>query len=56
MGQVVKAFRRPFVDGHRRYAHARGSMLLCGPTGTGRHYALTCIVDEMAGRGLCTAP
>lgn len=55
-GQVVKAFRRPFVMGTADTAHARGSMLLCGPTGTGRHYALTCIVDEMAGRGLCTAP
>lgn len=56
VGQVVKAFRRPFVMGTADTAHARGSMLLCGPTGTGRHYALTCIVDEMAGRGLCTAP
>ena len=52
VGQVVKAFRRPFVMGTADTAHARGSMLLCGPTGTGRHYALTCIVDEMAGRGL----
>lgn len=52
VGQVVKAFRRPFVMGTADAAHARGSMLLCGPTGTGRHYALTCIVDEMAGRGL----
>ena len=49
---LVKAFRRPFVMGTADTAHARGSMLLCGPTGTGRHYALTCIVDEMAGRGL----
>ncbi len=52
VGQVVKAFRRPFVMGTSDTTHARGSMLLCGPTGTGRHYALTCIVDEMAGRGL----
>ena len=52
VGQVVKAFRRPFVMGTADAAHARGSMLLCGPRGTGRHYALTCIVDEMAGRGL----
>ena len=53
VGAVVKAFRRPFVmgsgsDGSR----ARNLMLLCGPGGTGRHYALTCVVEEMAARGL----
>ena len=36
VGQVVKAFRRPFVMGTADAAHARGSMLLCGPRGTGR--------------------
>ena len=56
VGQVVKAFRRPFVMGTADTAHARGSMLLCGPTGTGRHYALTCIVDEMAGSGPVPRP
>ena len=30
VGQVVKAFRRPFVMGTADTAHARGSMLLCG--------------------------
>ena len=25
---------------------ARNLMLLCGPNGTGRHYALTCAVEE----------
>ena len=27
-------------------------MLLCGPNGTGRHYALTCAVEELASRGI----
>ena len=31
---------------------ARNLMLLCGPNGTGRHYALTCAVEELAGRGI----
>ena len=52
VGQVVKAFRRPFVMGTSDNSHARSTMLLCGPRGTGRHYTLNCIVDEMAARGL----
>ena len=53
VGAVVKAFRRPFVMGSGSDAsRARNLMLLCGPGGTGRHYALTCVVEEMASRGL----
>mgnify|MGYP002228568031 CR=1 FL=1 len=33
-------------------AHARSVMLLCGPNGTGRHYALQCVVDELTARGV----
>ena len=33
-------------------ARARNLLLLCGPNGTGRHYALTCVVDELAARGV----
>ena len=37
---LVKAFRRPFVLGTAQEAdRARSVMLLCGPNGTGRHYA-----------------
>ena len=50
---LVKAFRRPFVLGTADdTAHARSVMLLCGPNGTGRHYALQCVVDELAARGV----
>lgn len=53
VGAVVKAFRRPFVmGGGEDPARARNLMLLCGPAGTGRHFALSCVVDEMAARGL----
>ena len=53
VGAVVKAFRRPFVMGSGSDpSRARNLMLLCGPGGTGRHYALTCVVEEMAARGL----
>ena len=53
VGAVVKAFRRPFVMGTTTdIEHAKNLMLLCGPEGTGRHYALSCVVSEMAGRGL----
>ena len=50
---LVKAFRRPFVMGTAGdTGRARNLMLLCGPNGTGRHYALTCVVDELAARGV----
>lgn len=49
---VVKAFRRPFVMGSGGPDQARGAMLLCGPSGSGRHYTLRCVVAEMAARGL----
>lgn len=50
---LVKAFRRPFVMGTAEdTGRARNLMLLCGPNGTGRHYALTCAVEELAGRGI----
>ena len=50
---LVKAFRRPFVLGTAGDAsRARSVMLLCGPTGTGRHYALKCVVEELAARGV----
>ena len=50
---VVKAFRRPFVMGDGGDAcRARNLMLLCGPDGSGRHYTLDCVVEEMAARGL----
>ena len=50
---VVKAFRRPFVLGTAAdSSHARNLMLLCGPEGTGRHYTLNCVVEELAARGI----
>ena len=49
---LVKAFRRPFVMGGGNGDYARNLMLLCGPAGTGRHYALQCVVGAMAKRGL----
>ena len=50
---LVKAFRRPFVLGTAEDAtRARSVMLLCGPNGTGRHYALKCVVEELAARGI----
>lgn len=50
---VVKAFRRPFVLGTAADTdHAKNLMLLCGPEGTGRHYALRCVVEELATRGI----
>ena len=53
VGQVVKAFRRPFVMGTAGdTGRARNLMLLCGPNGTGRHYALKCVVEELAARGI----
>ena len=53
MSALVKAFRRPFVMGTAGdTGRARNLMLLCGPNGTGRHYALTCAVEELAGRGI----
>jgi len=53
VGAVVKAFRRPFVMGtNTDTTHAKNLMLLCGPNGTGRHYVLDCVVNEMAERGL----
>ena len=55
VGAVVKAFRRPFILGGTDTGRARSVMLLCGPAGTGRHYALQCVVDAMAKRGLLTS-
>ena len=52
VGAIVKAFRRPFVMGVPDAAHARSVMLLCGDEGTGRHYALRCVAEELADRGL----
>ena len=53
VGALVKAFRRPFVMGvPEDNAHARSLMLLCGAEGTGRHYTLRCVAEEMAARGL----
>ena len=53
MSALVKAFRRPFVMGTAGdTGRARNLMLLCGPNGTGRHYALTCAVEELASRGI----
>ena len=50
---LVKAFRRPFVLGTAEdTTRARSVMLLCGPNGTGRHYALKCVVEELAARGI----
>lgn len=50
---LVKAFRRPFVLGSAGdTTRARNLMLLCGPDGTGRHYALRCVVEELADRGI----
>ena len=53
VGALVKAFRRPFVMGTPEdSAHVRSLMLLCGAEGTGRHYTLRCVAEEMAARGL----
>ena len=52
VGSIVKAFRRPFVMGVPDAARARSVMLLCGDEGTGRHYALRCVAEELAARGL----
>ncbi|HIZ49314.1 MAG TPA: AAA family ATPase [Candidatus Gemmiger excrementavium] len=50
---VVKAFRRPFVLGTAGdTTRARNLMLLSGPAGSGRHYALDCVVRELADRGI----
>ena len=50
---VVKAFRRPFVLGNAAdTSRAKNLMLLCGPEGTGRHYTLDCVVEELAARGI----
>ncbi len=49
---LVKAFRRPFVMGTAGDTARARNLLLCGPNGTGRHYALTCVVDELAARGV----
>ena len=54
---IVKAFRRPFVLGTANEpARAKNVMLLCGAEGSGRHYALDCVAEELAARGiLCSA-
>lgn len=48
---VVRAMRRPFVLGTEPPA-ARNVILLCGGSGTGRHYALAETARIMAARGL----
>ena len=48
---VVRAMRRPFVLGTEPPA-ARNVILLCGGTGTGRHFALEETARCMAARGL----
>lgn len=53
VGALVKAFRRPFVLGTAGdTAHAKNMLLVTGPAGTGRHYALDCVVEELADRGI----
>ena len=50
---LVKAFRRPFVLGTGgRTAHARQRDAALRPQRHGRHYALQCVVDELAARGV----
>ena len=50
---IVKAFRRPFVLGTaNELARAKNVMLLCGAEGSGRHYALDCVAEELAARGI----
>jgi len=48
---VVRAMRRPFVLGTERPA-ARNVILICGGSGTGRHFALEGTARIMAARGL----
>ena len=48
---VVRAMRRPFVLGVERPA-ARNVILICGGSGTGRHFALEETARCMAARGL----
>ena len=52
VADVVKAFRRPFVMGAPGPDKARGLMLLCGQPGTGRHFTLRCVAEELAARGI----
>jgi len=48
---VVRALRRPFVLGTERPA-ARNVILICGGSGTGRHFVLSETARCMAARGL----
>ncbi len=48
---IVRAMRRPFVLGTVAPA-ARNVVLVSGGEGTGRHFALTPLVQKMAARGL----
>lgn len=53
VGTLVKAFRRPFVlGGAGDTAHAKNMLLVSGRAGTGRHYAVDCVVQELAARGI----
>lgn len=49
--KLVMAFKRPFVMGAQP-PKAQNSLLICGGEGTGRHYALQCMADELAARRL----
>ena len=51
---LVRAMRRPFVLGTEG-ENAKNVILICGDAGTGRHYALRCIAQEMAVRGLLSS-
>ena len=51
---LVRAMRRPFVLGTEG-ENAKNVILVCGNAGTGRHYALRCVAQEMAARGLISS-
>lgn len=53
--KLVMAFRRPFVSGTGGDM-PKNLILICGPEGTGRHYALRCLAQEMGARNLLKSP
>ena len=49
--QLCMAFRRPYVMGVEP-GHAKNALLITGPEGSGRHFALEQLAAELARRGL----
>lgn len=51
VASLLGAFQRPYVMGAEGKA-ARNVLLICGPKGTGRHYALNTVVELLAQKDL----